>query len=293
MYNHVIIPPSVVTDVSLAVQQYSRTKLMNVSPSVLDIVCKQLDPGGEGLKTWEDFGEALLGLTVVEVREFRGYRPSPTRAIIDRKMGSDPDATLSDVMDVLKKIGRREVVRLVEAKISNLPPPPPLAKQSSNHSTQPVTREFSLPRNRHVPHQGSSSLDSGYDPTEERDTTEPQPVASQHSTYQSFISRSQSTESESSNSYRVAPISGTGELSTDFPSVSDSAHSGSLEPWEPGLPRPQVAASIGHRPPSLSQVVTGSGVTDPRVEYDHYRSSQPQSLVMPAQQPSAKVMGKR
>lgn len=278
-------------DISLVVQQYSRTKLMNVSPSILDVVCKQLDPGGEGLKSWEAFGEALLGLTVVEVREFRGYRPSPTKAIIDRKMGNDPDASLSDIIDVLEKIGRREVVRLLEEKISSLPPP--LAKQSSNHGAQPLTREASLPRNRHVPHQGSSSLDSGFDPTEEREAFEPQSVPPQRSAYQSQSSRSYSTDSELNNSYRAAPISSTGTVSANLPSVSDSANSlsGSLEPWESRLPHPQVAMSTGHLTPSLSQVVAGGGVGDPGVDFDHFRHSQPQSLVMPTQQASAKVMG--
>ena len=278
-----------------------------MSPSVIDVVCKQLDPGGEGLKTWEHFGEVLLGLSVVEIREFRGYKSGPTKAIIDRKIATHPDATLLDIVQALEEIGRREVVKLLEDKVSSQPPP--LAKQSSKSSARPTTREALHLRSQRIPRQGSSSLDSGYDgPVDERNTavpSQPHPVppdGPQHSTYQSFPSRSrsQSADSELNNTHHAASISGTSQLSSNSAHTShslfhsaDSSYSASFEHWESQLPRAQVSTGTGYTTPPQSQAASG---TDPQVEYDHFRYSQPQSLVIPAhqpQQPSSKRLGKR
>jgi hypothetical protein len=95
-----------------------KMRLMDVRPGVRDVFAAQLDGNVEGVPTWEQFGEKLLNMDIVTLRQFKSSA-SPTKAILNKKIGDVPSATLEDAFEALKAIGRNDVVSLVLEKLES------------------------------------------------------------------------------------------------------------------------------------------------------------------------------
>ena len=93
-------------------------RLMDVRPGVRDVFAAQLDGNVEGVPNWEQFGEKLLNMDTVTLRQFKSSA-SPTKAILNKEIGDDPSATLEDAFEALKAIGRNDVVSLVLEKLDS------------------------------------------------------------------------------------------------------------------------------------------------------------------------------
>ena len=91
---------------------------MDVGPGVRDVFAAQLDGSVEGVPTWEQFGEQLLNMDTVHLRQFKSHA-SPTKAILNHKFGNDPSATLADAFEALEAIGRKDVTVLVLQKLES------------------------------------------------------------------------------------------------------------------------------------------------------------------------------
>ena len=91
-------------------------RLMDVGPGVIDVFAAQLDGNVEGVPAWEQFGEQLLNIGTVHLRQFKSHA-SPTKAILNHKFGNDPSATLEDAFEALEAIGRKDVTVLVLQKL--------------------------------------------------------------------------------------------------------------------------------------------------------------------------------
>ena len=98
-------------------------KLMDVRPGVRDVFAAQLDGNVEGVSNWEQFGEKLLNMDAVDLRQFKST-PSPTKAIINKKVAVDPSATLEDAFEALEDIGRKDVTMLVIQQLESRNPTP-------------------------------------------------------------------------------------------------------------------------------------------------------------------------
>eukprot|EP00731_Ephydatia_muelleri_P025739 Em0017g822a len=81
-------------------------KLLGVS--ALDSL-KLLDKDADGLKNWRHFGEALLGLNAMELREFEGGKPS--LAIYNKWTAKNPDVCVYELVASLEEIERHEIVK--------------------------------------------------------------------------------------------------------------------------------------------------------------------------------------
>ncbi|CAI8024968.1 hypothetical protein GBAR_LOCUS14465, partial [Geodia barretti] len=95
-----------------------KMRLMDVRPGVRDVFAAQLDGNVEGVPNWEQFGEKLLNMDTVTLRQFKSSA-SPTKAILNKEIGDDPSATLEDAFEALKAIGRNDVVSLVLEKLDS------------------------------------------------------------------------------------------------------------------------------------------------------------------------------
>ena len=89
---------------------------MDVRPCVRDVFAAQLDGNVEGVPSWEQFGEKLLNMDTVHLRQFKSSA-SPTKAILNSKIAVDPSATLEDAFEALEAIERNDVTVLVLQKL--------------------------------------------------------------------------------------------------------------------------------------------------------------------------------
>lgn len=95
-------------------------KLINAPTSLRDIFATNLDPKADGVPSWEQFGEKLLGMTATDLRQFKACE-SPTQAILNKKVATDPFATIEDALRALEAIGRKDVHELVLQNLESTP----------------------------------------------------------------------------------------------------------------------------------------------------------------------------
>ena len=97
-----------------------KKKLINAPTSLRDIFATNLDPKADGVPSWEQFGEKLLGMTATDLRQFKACE-SPTKAVLNKKVAIDPSATIEDALGALEDIGRKDVYELVLQKLESIP----------------------------------------------------------------------------------------------------------------------------------------------------------------------------
>ena len=136
-------------------------KLIDVPPSLRDVFAANLDANLDGVPCWEQFGEKLLNMDATDLRQFQA-RDSPTKAILNKKVATDPSATLEDAFSALEAIGRKDVTELVLQKMGATTTMP--SKQGSFDKTTPSLLPSQFSHRLPLPHQ-SSSTDSDYGTT--------------------------------------------------------------------------------------------------------------------------------
>ena len=114
--------------------EYLKKKLIDVPPSLRDVFAANLDANLEGVPSWEQFGEKLLNMDATDLRQFQA-RDSPTKAILNKKVATDPSATLEDAFGALEAIGRKDVTELVLQKLGPISREEPLDKVTSSLSS--------------------------------------------------------------------------------------------------------------------------------------------------------------
>lgn len=201
---------------------------MDFPPTLRDVFAANLDANLEGIPSWEQFGEKLLNMDATELRQFQAS-DSPTKAVLNKKVATDPSATLEDAFIALEAIGRKDVAEIVLQKLS-----------SSNLMTKKESFErplssLQLSQRHALVHQSSSTTSSSCEGT----MTQNQPLIPAHSEYASAQHMPMSvghtpvltqTESDTANVYQKSNLPN--QTSLDLPNQSTSA---TLPAQTPGI----------------------------------------------------------